>query len=354
MFRNAVSDAPANPWSCFGELVATIALGKSDQRLQITNASIGESSGVSAGYLVPPEFVASILDGALQKEVVRPNALLLPMSSAEIDIADFDYQDHTSGKRAGLQLLWTSESGALTEQVAVARKITMKACKAAILCRISSELVEDVVSFDKMLSTAMTAAVAAGLDAVFLNGTGAGQPAGIIGSPAAIVIAKESSPAQPTGTVWLQNLAKMLGRLSPTSFGSAVWLVHPTTLPMLYTMVVVIQNVAATENVGGSFTGAVTQSADGTLRIFGRPVIVTEAVSTLSSAGDVVLADLSRYLVCMRREAFIELNRAVYFNTDEIGIKMTLRLNGQPLASTPTKLRDGSSTVSPYVVLGAR
>jgi hypothetical protein len=60
---------------------------------------------------------------------------------------------------------------------------------------------------------------------------------------------------------------------------NSVWLVHPTVLPSLLQITVVIQNVAGTENVGGSLAAAVEQAPDGTLRTFGRPVKVTEACS---------------------------------------------------------------------------
>ena len=65
----------------------------------------------------------------------------------------------------------------------------------------------------------------------------------------------------------LQNVSKMMARLSPASFSRAVWLIQ--------------------------------------LRIFGRPCIVTDACSALSSLGDIILADLSQYLIGMRAEAVI-------------------------------------------------
>jgi hypothetical protein len=55
--------------------------------------------------------------------------------------------------------------------------------------------------------------------------------------------------------------------------------VHPTVLPSLLQITVVIQNVAGTENVGGALAAAVERAPDETLRLFGRPVKVTEACS---------------------------------------------------------------------------
>jgi HK97 family phage major capsid protein len=351
MFSGARDDPYRGAFSGLGEFCLAIAFGKSDPRL-ITNVSVTEGSGVSAGFLVPPQFLAGILDSALEQEVIRPNATVLPMSSNELDTPGFDYQDGTSGKRAGLQILWGAEATSLTEQVAKARKISFVAKKATILVRVSSELAEDAPAFDRQLSTAMSAAVASGLDGVFTAGTGAGQPIGILNSPAKIEVAKEGG--QGANTLMLQNLAKMLARLTPSAYKRSMWLVHPTVLPALLQLTVVVQNVAGTENVGGGHAAAVVQGADGQLRIFGRPVAVTDACSAFSSAGDVILADLVQYGIGMRSDARIEMAREAYFSSDEIGFKLRLRLDGQSLASAPTKLRDGTNTVSPFISLGAR
>lgn len=43
-----------------------------------------------------------------------------------------------------------------------------------------------------------------------------------------------------------------------------------------------------------------------------------------------------------------------FFDTDEIAFRLTLRLDGQPEDAAPIKLRVGTNTVSPFVVLQAR
>jgi len=351
MFGSANEDPYKGKFSGLGEFCLAIAAGNTDPRL-IVNASMTEGTGVSAGFLVPPQFIAGILDGALDQEAIRPNATVIPMASYDMDTAAFDYQDGTSGKRGGLQLLWGGESAALTEQVGKTRKVSFTSKKATILCRVSSELTEDAPAFDRQLSTAMTQAVAGGLDGAFVSGTGAGQPLGILNAPCLITVVKESGQA--TLTLFLQNLANMLAKLTPSAYKRSTWLVHPTVLPSLLQLTVVVKNVAGTENVGGGLAAAVVQGADGQLSIYGRPVIVTDACSTFTSAGDVVLADLSQYAIGMRSDVRIEIAREVYFASDEIAFRLRMRLDGLPLASAATKLRDGSNVVSPFVALGAR
>jgi HK97 family phage major capsid protein len=339
-----------SPFPSLGAFALSVASGKPDTRLM--NATMTEGVGQDGGYLMPVQYLGPILDAALQVERVRPYASVIPMTSNTATAGLFDYQDGTNAARGGLRMLWGAEAAAMSEQKGKLRDITLKASKAYIFCRVSRELAEDAVAFDRQLNAAMIAAVAAGLDAAFVNGTGVAQPLGAVGAGCAVTVTKESGPA--ASTLLLQNLAKMVGRLHPSSFARSRWMIHPTVVPTLYLMSFTVKNVAGTENVGGSFVQAITQDADGTLRIFGRPCDVSDACAPLGTVGDVVLADWSRYVIGLRRDATLDRDTSRYFDSDEVAFKLTLRLDGQPGDTSPTKLRDGSNTVSPFVVLETR
>lgn len=340
----------------FSQFALAVARGNDGRLIRNDYAPGSQSStesGASAGFLVPQAFVQRLMDAALQQEVFRPRATVIPISTGNAIVSGFKTTDGTGNKRAGLYLDWMNPEGSqLQAQKPVAQEIQSRATKAAIFCRVTAELAADAPNFDAMLSSAMTAAVAAGLDSAFINGSGAGQPLGVINAPATIIVSKESGQA--SNTLLLANLAKIVGRLMPASFARSVWFVHPTLVPTLYQMSYVVKNVAGSENVGGSFVPAVSHDADGNLTIFGRPALVTDACSVLSSKGDIVLADPTRYLVMMRSDVRLVRDQSVYFDTDEIAFKLTMRFDGLPQDSEPTKLRDGTNTVSPFVVLEAR
>jgi hypothetical protein len=59
-------------------------------------------------------------------------------------------------------------------------------------------------------------------------------------------------------------------------------------------------------------------------------------------------------VIGLRQDASVEADRSVYFASDETAFRLVLRLNGQPLNSLPTTLRDGTTQVSRFVALGAR
>jgi len=337
-----------------GDFARAVAMGN-DARL-IRNASGFPSTtteGASAGYMVPDAFVRLLMDEALSAEVFRPRANVIPITSGNAIISGFDSKDRTGGKRAGLILDWQAgEAKDLLKQKARATQYLAKSCKGSIFAVVSSELLDDAPNFDAELGRAMVAALAGGLDLAFLSGTGAGQPLGYINGPSTITVAKESGQA--ANTVLLQNLAKMVGRLSPESFARAVWFVHPTVVPVLYQMSYTVRNLAGTENVGGALVQPITIGPDGGLRAFGLPMIVTDAVAPLSSLGDIVLCDPMRYNVALRQDVRLARDTSQYFSSDEVAFRLTIRLDGMPQDSGPTTLRDGTNTVSPCVVLQAR
>lgn len=349
MFPQASVDPYRGAFASLGEFALAAATGN-DGRLRAATMTTGV--GVDGAFLVPPQFIRDIMDQALAAEIVRPRANVVPMIANEATAALFDYQDGTGAKRAGLQLTWGAEAATLAEQKAKARDIVLKATKGNIFCRVSAELAADAVQFGQQLSAAMVEAVASGLDYAFLWGSGVAQPLGVMNSGALITVSKEGGQA--ADTVLLPNLAKMVARVTPASYARSVWQVHPTLVPQLYQLSYTVKNVAGTENVGGSWAQAVTVDPDGTLRIFGRPCLVTDACAPVGDLGDIVLIDWSRYLIGMRQDVTIKRDDSRYFDSDEVAFKLTLRLTGLPTESTATKLRDGTNTVSPYVTLEAR
>jgi HK97 family phage major capsid protein len=349
----AARDTRGAQFASFGDFARAVAAGN-DQRLMIRASYSGNTTGegASAGFMVPTHFAQQLLDMALLQEVVRPRANVVPINSGSAIIAGFDGTDRSGGKRAGLQMLWGAEAAQLVQQKAKARRMGVDAKKANVFCVVSSELMDDAPNFDQALSQAMVAAVVAGLDYAFIAGTGAGMPLGMLDAPATIEVPKEGGQA--ANTLLLQNLAKMVGRLDPASFVRSVWFVHPTVVPLLYLLSYTVKNVAGSENVGGSHVQAVTHDADGNLRIFGRPALVTDACSPLSNRGDIMLADPMRYMVALRNDMRLVRDTSQFFDTDEIAFRLTLRLDGMPEDPQPIKLRYGTNTVSPFVVLQAR
>jgi HK97 family phage major capsid protein len=84
-----------------------------------TKAALGESSGSTGGYVVPPEFYDHLLRVIAENAIFRPRAFVQPMASATLQ---FPYLDVTTVQSAGVspffggvQMFWTAEAQTRTE-----------------------------------------------------------------------------------------------------------------------------------------------------------------------------------------------------------------------------------------------
>src|SRR5207248_5113274 len=67
-----------------------------------------------------------------------------------------------------------------------------------------------------------------------INGTGAGQPLGLLNSACTISVAAETG--QPAASLQTENIVKMWGRLHSSSRKNAIWFVNQDVLQSLYTL----------------------------------------------------------------------------------------------------------------------
>jgi len=339
----AIRDTGSFP--SLGAFLIAAAMNPLDPRFRATNAGMTEEYGEDGGFAVPPGFYANLLDASLEEEVIRPRATVIPMDSSMVAAPSFDYTDQTGAKRAGLVLTWMGESAPATNQVAKLTPIHLRANKGGIWIAVSNEAAEDIPLFERRIVRVTTDAITAGLDLAFLFGNGAGQPLGIMNSPALVTVTKESGQAP--ATINEDNIVKMSARLHPSSWSRAVWLMSPTCVAQVYKLA-----QAAGPNQGVR-TAVITETDQG-LRILGKEVIVTDACAPLGTTGDIIFGDLSKYLIGLRREARLQTSVHSGWSTDEIGVRMVLRLGGQPEWKAPIKLRDGTNTVSAFVALETR
>lgn len=236
-------------------------------------------------------------------------------------------------------------------QKAKLRSLLLKAKKLALYTMASNELIADGMKFEQLLGEMMVKAIAWELDYAFLNGNGVGQPTGVLSDPALISVAKESGQA--ADTISWNNLKAMFNRLHPASVNNAVWVANANTRVQLLSLVQYVENQAGTENVGGTWIPAMRDDGKGGFTILGIPVIFTEKLPTLGDAGDILLADFSKYIVGLRREMSLAKSGHVGFQTDETGYRGILRADGQGAWSKPVTPKTGE-TLSWCVTLAER
>ena len=134
--------------------------------------------------------------------------------------------------------------------------------------------------------------------------------------------------------------------MDDADYNSAVWFVHPTVLPLLATL-------------GSTSTPGIYMAPGGAAdrpfaTLFGRPIIVTGQCNALNTSGDIVLADLNKYVGIYKGGINAASSVHVFFATDETAYRFTLRVGGKPGLTSAITLEDGSTTVSPFVTLATR
>jgi HK97 family phage major capsid protein len=85
-----------------------------------------------------------------------------------------------------------------------------------------------------------------------------------------------------------------------------------------------------------------------------RPVIFTEKAEPLGTKGDIMLCDFNQSVIGLRAEMRFDTSQHLYFSTDEFAARLIERHDGQPLWNDALRLADGSTTVSPFVILAER
>lgn len=310
----------------------------------IQNATMTEAIPSDGGFLVPTQLVDSIHAVSLENEIVMPRCYVQPMTTKECSIPGMDIGDHSSNLYGGFTASYTDELGTISEANPKTRLINLNAKKLTGLVRLSNELVNDMIGGLNKITNICGKGLAWYRDRAFLKGTGAGEPLGILNADCTIEIDKEAG--QVADTIMYENLCNMLGRLHPGSFKNSVWVAHVTTVPQLLQLTIPV-------GLGGVTYPALSESI-GVFKLLTRPVIFSEKTEPLGDKGDLMLCDFSQYVVGLRQGMRFDLSPHVYFTTDELLARLIERHDGMPTWNEALTLEDGSTTVSPFVVLAER
>jgi HK97 family phage major capsid protein len=310
-------------------------------------AALGEASGATGGYTVPPEFYQGIMQLIAEQTFIRPRAFVMPMASATLQIP---YLDVTTAQAAGvspffggLQMYWTAEAQTRTETEPAFKQMELKAWELSGYSVSSNVLLQDsIIGLEKFLFTLFARAIGWFEEYAFLQGNGVGKPQGMLGASAAIAVTRAVA-----GQVGFVDVASMWSKLLPASYNNAIWSCSPTVLPQLLQL---------KDGAGraiflqiGDTVGAVTSKPNWSL--LGRPIFITEKVPALGTKGDLMLLDPALYVIGDRMQIEVAASEHVNFLKNQMTWRVVERVDGQPWMDKAVTLQDGTSQVSPFVVL---
>ena len=359
-YTGSQRDADRFGWRSFGDFckgVVDAARGTVDPRL-ISAATLGtygaEGTGADGGFAVPPEWRATIM-----KLVMAEDSLLsrTDQQTASGNQITFPNDETTPWQTTGgILAYWDGEAASMSQSKPLILPLTLRLNRLTALVPVTDELLEDSAAMASYVQTKAGEKIAFKINNAIINGDGAGMPLGITVSSTAVSVAKETS--QVAATVVAANVAKMWARLYGPSRANAVWLINQDVEPQLYQMVIMGKNVAGTENVGVTTPVFVPQGGFSTspfATMFGRPVITTEACATLGTVGDIILADLTKYLTVTKASGLrSDVSIHLWFDQATTAFRFIMRLAGQPWLSKPISRASGSNTLSHFVTLATR
>ncbi len=328
-------------FASFEEFIAA-AHEKRDTRLK----TLSEGDDELGGYLTPPQYAAKLLDTALEQEIVRPRATVWPMTTSALKIPGKKITSHATSI-SGVIAYWIAEKGEKDQDTDPAfRLIQLIAKKLACYTKSSDELVADSkIPIGNLIGPAFVDAIQFYLDYAFFQGTGAGQPLGIINSPCLIQVSAETGQG---ATILWENIVKMWASLYPAGQTRSVWVASQSTIPQLLTLSQAI-------GTGGThYWPALREAKTGGMTLLTRPIIWTEKLPLLGELGDILLCDFSQYVIGMRQQVRVESSNAPHFSTDIKDWRAVLRADGQASWDQALTLKDGTTQVSPFVALEAR
>jgi HK97 family phage major capsid protein len=348
------------PFDNFGEqIIAAVRAARShgrdtDPRLLNPELRGDDPTGASekvpadGGFLVQKDFSNEILRFAHENGMVAQRCRNIPVSGNGLIINAIDETSRANGSRwGGVQSYWKDEGAALEASQPKFRQIELILNKLTSLFYATDEVLQDANALSSIASQAFGEELAFKIDDAIINGSGAGQPLGILNANCLVTIDKEGS--QTATTFVYENAAKMWARLYGRSQQNAVWFINQDVYPQLFTMSLAVGTGGAPVYMPA---GGASASPYGTL--FNRPVVPIEHCKTLGTAGDVILADFSQYLLINKGGVRSDSSIHVRFLNDEVVVRYILRTDGQPWMRSALTPANGSNTVSPFVVVQGR
>lgn len=363
------SNGAKKPWMNMGEYMQAVStffrsMGRTvDERLyasvpkdkhidSILAAAQGANESVPAegGFLVIPEYAQELIKRTYDVGILSSRCAKMPMSSARLVMHAVDEDSRVDGSRwGGILAYWVAEAGSYTATKPKFREMQLVANKLIGLCYATEEQLADGPALASYMGQAFPDEFSFKIDAAIFNGSGAGQPLGILKSGALLQVAKDAGP-QTTKTITTTNILNMWSRLFARSRQTAAWFINQDAEPQLYPL-----------TLGSGTAVVLLYTPPGVMGnpgpyglLMGRPVIPIEQASTLGTEGDIILADMNSYLLAQHSDVRSDTSIHVAFLTGEQAFRFMLRLDGQPMWKKPLTPYNGSNTLSPFISLQTR
>jgi len=350
-----VDNRSKDKFATFGNQMAAVMKaglpgGVVDPRLYNAATGLNETTPSDGGFLVQHDFSNAILKNVWDSGMIlsRVNKVTLSGNKNGMKFNGLDETSRVDGSRAGgIRAYWAAEAAQKTASKPTFRQIDLGLNKLIGLCYATDELLDDAQALAQTIQTGFNDEFDFKITDSIINGSGAGQPLGIVNSGCMVSVTKETGQA--ADTIVYENINKMWSRLMARSRPNSIWVINQDCEPQLNQMSIAV-------GTGGVpvYLPAGGISAQPYSTLLGRPVVPIEQCATLGDTGDIMLCDFSKYMAIDKGGIQSDMSIHVQFIYDEQVFRFVYRFDGQPQLGSPITPYKGTNTLSHFVKLDAR
>lgn len=318
--------------------------GRWDTRLDalVTKDMSGED-GTGGGFLIPTIQETDVLVVRGESAIIRPLARVVPMSSRLVEFPAVNISGGSAGVSAfygGVRVYHVGENVNATESQPTFRTVDLHAREVVGYCEVPNSLIRDTpISLEAFLQGpgSFGGALAWQEDYDFLRGDGVNKARGMLNAGCRITVTRNTaSDFKFVDAVTMKSRLLMSGGANQPA-----WIISQSVMPKLYQF----------EDTGGNIIWVPNAAGPGPETLLGYPIFWTEKMPVLGTAGDVMLIDAGYYLVGDRQIVTMDVDTSYKFQAMQTAFRISEAVDGQPWLNTYITLADGSTTVSPFVVL---
>lgn len=308
-----------------------------DQAIKATGSN--EAIPSQGGFLVTQDIGAGIQSNLWSVGSLLSRFTAIPVSGNGIVLNAVDETSRAAGSRmGGIRGYWLEEGGTITASKPKFRQIALRLKKLAALCYATDELLDDAAALEGWLATNVPNELRFMAEDALINGTGLGQPLGIVASPALVQATRTDASEIDQDDLANMWKSRYLGA------NDYIWLINAECVAQLEK--ISLGNVPLYMPPGGL-------SGNPLATIKGRPVYETEYSAALGTLGDILLISPSHYALINKGGVQSASSIHVAFTTAETAFRFIYRVDGAPYWNSPVTPYKGSYTVSPFVGLKA-
>ncbi len=260
------------------------------------------------GYLVPDEYERTLVQGLEEENVLRSLCTVIQTSSGDRKIPLVASHGTAS---------WVDEEGTIPDSDDTFGQITIGAHKVATMIKVSDELLQDsVFNIESYIAAEFARRIGAAEEEAFITGNGTGKPTGLLHATNGAGIGVTTNGNTPTA----DEIFDLIHSIKSVYRKKAVFLLNDSTLKALRKL----------KDGQGQYLWQPGLKEGQPDTLLNYRLVTSPFMPEIDSGNKVILfGDFSYYWLAEREGRTLERLNELYAVTDQVGFKMTERLDGR-------------------------